>query len=490
MARFQLQPLPLVVTSPVLTGTQLNGTQSAIGVTFIVTVTTPLTNGTLISNTADVTFLGSPVITTSNPVTHIVESMPVLSITKVADPVSGSEVNPGDTITYSLRITNSGNANATNVVVSDTIPANTSYVFGSADASAGSSAIVAGGALRITTPLLAGEGGVMTGTFRVQVTSPLTDGTIIRNTASVTSTEVPTITLSEEVTHVVRSAPVLSITKVADPVSGSEVSPNDLITYTIRVSNTGNANATNVVVSDTLPLFTTFVSSDTTSGLNVTSLSPLQASVPFLSAPSGVEVLTITMRVTTPLTDGTIIENTASVTSTEIPTVTFSGLVTHVVRSAPVLSITKSAEPASPGPVRPDDIITYTISVRNLGDANATNVLITDTIPANTNSIAGSVALTGTGGASGFNFLPGLDPRQFSVDFLPAPSGIVTASFQVRVTIPLTNGTILTNTAQVTSTEVSTVSLSNEVTHTVVSSPVLEISKHSDPAPGSSVRPK
>src|SRR5262245_48369064 len=51
-----------------------------------------------------------------------------LTISKAVDK---SQANPGDVLTYSILINNIGQGPATNVVVTDFVPANTTYVAGS-----------------------------------------------------------------------------------------------------------------------------------------------------------------------------------------------------------------------------------------------------------------------------------------------------------------------------------------------------------------------
>jgi uncharacterized repeat protein (TIGR01451 family) len=55
-----------------------------------------------------------------------VEPLPVLSVNKVSS--AGGTVNPGQTITYTMTVSNAGPGNANNVVVSDPLPNGTSYV--------------------------------------------------------------------------------------------------------------------------------------------------------------------------------------------------------------------------------------------------------------------------------------------------------------------------------------------------------------------------
>ncbi|MEW6212877.1 MAG: DUF11 domain-containing protein, partial [Acidobacteriota bacterium] len=58
-----------------------------------------------------------------------------LSATKTATVVGGGDAEPGDTLMYTVTISNSGGMDATNVNFTDTIDANTTLVMGSVTAS-------------------------------------------------------------------------------------------------------------------------------------------------------------------------------------------------------------------------------------------------------------------------------------------------------------------------------------------------------------------
>src|SRR5206468_7027655 len=82
-------------------------------------------------------------------------------------------------------------------------------------------------------------------------------GTVITNpTYSIDSTETAP-TAGAAITTTVTSSPVLAISKGDAP---DPVSAGSNITYTLSYSDTGNANATGVVITDTIPANTTFVS--------------------------------------------------------------------------------------------------------------------------------------------------------------------------------------------------------------------------------------
>ena len=158
-----------------------------------------------------------------------------LIIDKVYDGISvdadgSGDVSVGDTLTYTITATNSGNVNLTNVVVTDSLITPT------------------GG----TTPCaLVAPGGTCTliGTY-VVTTADVTAGSIF-NTATADSVETDPVTDTETVPV---PTPELSINKPApsnaDEDGSLDVSVGDTLTYTITATNTGTANLTNVLVSD------------------------------------------------------------------------------------------------------------------------------------------------------------------------------------------------------------------------------------------------
>src|SRR2546425_1666207 len=96
----------------------------------------------------------------------------------------------------------------------------------------------------------------------VQAASPLANGTVITNaTYSIDSNETAP-TAGAAIPTTVSSTPVLMISKTDAP---DPVSAGANITYTLSYSNSGNANASGVMIADTVPANTTFVSA-TSSG--------------------------------------------------------------------------------------------------------------------------------------------------------------------------------------------------------------------------------
>lgn len=160
----------------------------------------------------------------------------VLTVTKSAENAGGDPLRPGERITYTITISNSGDITATNVVVSDTFPANTNFVTDSVSISppsAGSTPGTQGTQPIIASGITVTAQSLVTVTYAVTVTSPLTNGTVITNTASVTSTEVPTPTTGMVTNTVIEYAPALSLTKTG-PVTATV---GQGVIYTFTVTN-------------------------------------------------------------------------------------------------------------------------------------------------------------------------------------------------------------------------------------------------------------
>ena len=177
---------------------------------------------------------------------------PELAVVKSASP---EPVDAGDTLTYTVVLANRGPGYASGVSVSDTLPAHTRFVSGSITLDPPGVGIA--GALPPTlahdVTLAAGEGATVT--FALTVIRPLEAGIDhIRNTVYVAGDHGPGVT--DSISTPVHAAPDLSIHK-DDGVSA--VSPGDVLTYTLVLSNAGSQGATGVVVTDVLPAVTGYL---------------------------------------------------------------------------------------------------------------------------------------------------------------------------------------------------------------------------------------
>lgn len=149
------------------------------------------------------------------------------------------------------------------------------------------------------------------------------------------------------------------------------------VTYTIGYANTGDQEATSVTISDGIPINTTFVSS-TGGGTLAGGVVTWHLGILAAGASGTVQM---TVRVASPLTNGTVITNsTCSIDSSETTPVS-AGTVGTTVTSSPALAVSQID---SPDPVPAGSNLTYTISYLNSGTAHGSGVVITTQVPANT----------------------------------------------------------------------------------------------------------
>jgi len=162
-----------------------------------VTVDTPLANGTSIDNT--VTIGSAELADVQKSTSDLVASAPDLSTSsKSAQDQNGGNLSPNDDILYTVTVTNSGTDDATVVVVTDPVPANTTFVMGSitlggagkTDVADGDECQLAGGNVVCNAGTVAGSGGSAVVTFQVTVDGGVANGTVLTNTATISSAEV------------------------------------------------------------------------------------------------------------------------------------------------------------------------------------------------------------------------------------------------------------------------------------------------------------
>ncbi len=163
---------------------------------------------------------------------------PVITLAKIDSP---DPVAAGANITYTLNWTVS-NASATNVVLTDVIPANTTFV------SASTPSAYDSGTNKVTWSMGTVATGNYVTTLVVKVASPLANGTKIDNTATIDSTETDPVNAAAQTT--VSTAPILSVEKIVDVTTAN---PGQTVNYTVKVTNSGTDTANNVKLTDVLP---------------------------------------------------------------------------------------------------------------------------------------------------------------------------------------------------------------------------------------------
>lgn len=343
----------------------------------------------------------------------------------------------GDTVTFSITLTNNGTNTVTGITVTDLLPAGLTYL--SHSAPAGTTYNSASGVWNVGTLAFPGN---TTLTLRTTVDAG-TGGTVITNSASISAagsfdpiaannSASAAITVQQADVYVTKTATTLT------PFAG------DSVTFTVVAGNTGPNSATGVTVRDQLPAGLTYLSHVAAAG---TSYDPLSGdwSVGTL-AKSGSATLTVTATVD-PGTHGSTLINTASKTAavqTDPNSANDSASINLTPQLLQIdLALTKIVD--DPTPAVGSNVV-FTIGLFNLhGTRPATGIVVTDTLPAGLTFVsavvsAGSLTATPAVGASG-NIVWGITP------LAAMSNATLTITAQVAAG---TSGLTLTNNATIT----------------------------------------
>ena len=331
---------------------------------------------------------------------------PVITIAKTANPVSGSNVNVGSLIEYTVAVT-IGNAPLTAVLsLDDTLSAG--LAFGSVISAHPS--FDCSSAPDCTLPT-----GTAIGTYTVVYSATVTGSAspVSNNVAGSGGGDLDGPACTPAVggcaTQHNVNLPNLVISKTAS-VASAVVGDN--FSYTLTVTNTGSAATTAAaVVTDTIPAGLTIGTLPAGCVLNPPASQTVECTIASGLAASGGQV-SFVIPVTATATAVPSVTNTASVTGGGDPDCVAAGDCSHppvnTPVGAPVLTLTKSAVldntvVAPNDQSNPGDTIAYTVTVVNSGNGPATNVVVTDPLvtlsclPASGSTLAASATMTCTG---------------------------------------------------------------------------------------------
>ena len=264
--------------------------------------------------------------------------------------VNTSEAKVGDTLTYTITLTNSGNATGT-VTVTDEIPAGTTLV----EKSITNNGVESNGTITWT-DVEVKAGDTVEVSFKVTINNDTK--TSVRNTAVIDDNK-PT----EEV-----ETKVANITG-AKSVDKSTAKVGDTLTYTIKLTNSGNGDG-KVTVTDEIPTGTTLVAdSITANGSYNEENKTITWTDVKVEAGKTAEVsfkATINSDTKTSVTNKAVIDGNKPTEEVETKVANITGTKTVDKTEAKV-----------------GDTLTYTITLTNNGNADGT-VTVTDEIPTGT----------------------------------------------------------------------------------------------------------
>ena len=389
-------------------------------------------SGTTFQNTASVTSDNDPNgENNAATITTTVSSVDI-SITK-SGPASA---DAGTDVSFTIIVTNES-AEGASATMSDSVPSGTTFVSLQQDTgpTASCSSLLPGATFgSVDCTAILGPGQSMQFTFAVNAGA----ATIVDNIATVT-----TDSFDPNQSNNSDNA-ITSINQIAD-VSVVKNGPATITagtnaTYTITVANAGPSNASGVALSDTLPPEMTFVAAMQTGGPVFTCTPPgtINCMITLLPVDT-TATFTLTAHLDSTTAPGTSLTNTATVTSQTFDSDTADQTSsTTATTIASDLSVTKNG----PATIAAGTNATYTITVANSGLADAANVTLADTLPAQMTFVSAMQ----TGGPA-FTCTPGT----LSCNIAVLPAG-ATATFSLTAHLdPATpDGTAVTNTAQVT----------------------------------------
>ncbi len=388
-------------TGNTITYTASPGAQIAVGATINVSFTVPLDAvvpiGTAIPNTAfvtrETTIPGTNAGERDEPDVSSNVTLnsvgPDLQLTK-NDHVT--TVTPGAQTTYDLVVRNVGGFQATGVSILDTLPPATTFVSVGGGACSDGGSPAAGQRTINIIGAIAATNGTVTCTITIAITSPAPAGTSgYLNTAVVSDDGAngpdpnPGDNTASDNDAIAGRAPNLVVTKTDGVTTRA---PGQSTTYSITVTNTGNIGVTNVAVTDTLPPGLTFVSCTRGTGtVSVTcahSSGIVTVSYAGLAGNGGSASFTITATVDNPIAAAidsvdngvNVVNDGANGAETTLVDNTAHDIDT--IDAVPDMTVVKTHTGTTS--VTPGGTVTYQLLVSNVGDQNATGVVVTDTV--------------------------------------------------------------------------------------------------------------
>ncbi len=246
------------------------------------------------------------------------------------------------------------------------------------------------------------------------------------------------VDISDSVSSVVTVPVTMNVTEFGlspstKDVDAATANPGDRLTYSIVLAN-AEATSISAVLTDTIPVNTTYVANSATGGATYNAT---EKRIEWSGTVPGGSSHTVTFQVDVnkPLYDYIAILNTAFIEDRTNGISHWRQVATDI--EAPVL--TDSYKYVTPLTVSPGDTLTFTTVMRNTGSAEAVGVTLRDPIPDYATYVSGSV----TGGAT---YNAALDRIEWS-GTIPA-GGSQTVTFQVTAD-PATKGLPIINQATI-----------------------------------------
>lgn len=339
-----------------------------------------INNGVVVAASQDDPDTGNNATT----VTTMVQPAPVsdLSLTGFCEP---THAMIGTEVYYTFTVTNSGPDRATDVVLTDALPAGCTYT--SSTTTQGSVGIEGGAVIGELGSIEKDASATVTVAFRLQAVGNIANGAVV--------------TANQDDPHTADNA--LTVTAIADPVPASDLlltgfcePPHATVgtdlCYTFTVTNPGPDRATDVVFTDALPDGCTYTSSTTSQGIIEVKGGAVVGELGTIEKDASVTVTVVLL----PTIAGTVSNSAIVVADQYDPSAannarTVTAEVVPLLPPSSSLSITGFCDP-DPATLGTD--VCFTFAVTNFGPDRATGVVFTDVLP---NSCAYTSSTTSQG---------------------------------------------------------------------------------------------
>ncbi len=351
-------------------------------VTFTMTLSIPASRTGNLTNTITVT----PPDTAADPTpgnNTATDTDAGVTIAKSLFAESGSVPNaaePGETLTYHVTLTNTGNVAVSGYNASDRLDANTTFV------SASNGGANAGGVVNWTNLSIPANGSLVL-TVVATVNNPIpTTATTITNLAYPTGGDEPPCPSTQCVTIPVVGKIGISKTLVSE--SGTQAGiaePGETLTYQITLSNTGAAT-TGYNLVDLIDAHVTFVSASNGGANSGNQVNWNNLSIPALSAGvPGTLVLTVVVRVANPIPAGVLtIQNLArAAAAPDPPCPSVQCVITPTAGKVSIAKTLVAESGTHAGFAEPGETLTYHVTLTNTGGSDVVNYAVDDVLDPN-----------------------------------------------------------------------------------------------------------
>jgi len=274
---------------------------------------------------------------------------PQIIVEKTVD--SGTVSAPGQ-LSYTIEVVNAGNVSLSNLNVADTLPDGTAATLVGPGNDGGNAGV-----------LDVGETWQYSASYVVSQ-SDIDNGQPIVNTVAVSSTETDDGLFNATATTTINTIPSFSVEKTVD---ADEISVPGVLSYEIRIDNTGNTTLTNIVVEDVLPDGTVATVTGPTGDGGINGAIDVGESWVYSATYTATQ---------SDINSGELLVNRVSVTTDEAGA--GEDTAQTAITQLPSLTIVKAA--VETGFTAAGDVIPYAFLITNTGNLLLTDVVIIDSL--------------------------------------------------------------------------------------------------------------